>query len=204
MIPTIAKQPKSTTYAAAYAAIRRLCRKNARGVRKVSETVAKQFTKGGKSQEDLIRAYQECGGDTAPRLTNLANLDKTCILCVGLIDSCTVKHGNVISHDIISCYLNSGTLCPEDGGQAIEIKGREGVRQRPVLHRGRDENGSEIEGAARCQNWISLRSQNILYSLLSICVKISNNSLCIEPSPQSRLGLASKRSSELVSETRRP
>ena len=71
VIPTIAKSPragprKSTSWDAAYQSIRRLCKKNARGVRKVSDAIAQQFLKGGKGQTDLITAYQQAGGNIDP------------------------------------------------------------------------------------------------------------------------------------------
>ena len=43
--------------------IRRLCKVNERtGKRKVSDSVAKQFLRGGKSRQDLIALYVKSGG----------------------------------------------------------------------------------------------------------------------------------------------
>lgn len=71
MIPSITKlsgpkPAKSLSKEAAYQAIRRLCKKNSRGARKVSDAIAKQFLKGGHGQQDLIKAYQKAGGDADP------------------------------------------------------------------------------------------------------------------------------------------
>ena len=47
-------------------AIRRLCKPNAKGHKKVSSEIAKQFFNGGQGRKELIKLFIESGGNHDP------------------------------------------------------------------------------------------------------------------------------------------
>lgn len=51
---------------AAEQGIRRLCKENAKGKRKVNDAIANQFFEGGAARKELIRLYVEAGGNHDP------------------------------------------------------------------------------------------------------------------------------------------